>query len=270
MFYLQTADAVRYRLMLEITSQTVREYCTRHKCAYLDADAFIADLDFDIRDFLQDKSDIALIGWGPSRRGPEDDWWWLNAGILFINLAHSVGRAIVAEWHRRFSEITDDQLRDAAAWGQIIDDQQLLHEVLQSIPQAQPHVVLDDRILGGRFIRQVLRAEGNLNQRVSELQSEVSRVLGLSEAGAAPAGRVHAELALAEEMFVGALYRVLLLREPDPQGFGHYLKTLRAGASFEELMLAFVSGEEFAGTLEQFLRAYVRPEATPVLQGTAR
>lgn len=88
--FVQTADPIRYRIFLEITSQTVREYCARHGfgyesflgiargyhpwqatynripilrrwadsgfsgwICYLDADAYIADLAFDLRAYLR-------------------------------------------------------------------------------------------------------------------------------------------------------------------------------------------------------------------------
>ena len=110
--FMQTAD-VTYRPLLELTSQTVTEYCARHQylyeshlgivrgyypwhatynripllkrllnagysgwVCYLDADAYIADLDFDLTAYLRDKGDFALIAAPGARAG----WWDVNAG----------------------------------------------------------------------------------------------------------------------------------------------------------------------------------------------
>ena len=91
---------------------------------YLDADAYVADLDFDLKRYLEDKGDLALI---IAPGAPTSPWWEVNAGVFLINLGHPTGRDIVHEWFRRFAEITDDQLRLARVWSQVADDQTSLH-----------------------------------------------------------------------------------------------------------------------------------------------
>jgi Glycosyl transferase family 90/Methyltransferase domain len=214
--FMQTAD-VTYRSLLEVTAQTVREYCARHGCeyesffgitrgfhpwhaaynrisllkrlldsgysgwvCYLDADAYIVNLNFDLRDYLKDKANVALI---IAPGGPSPHWWNINDGVFLINLAHPVGQAIVGSWSRGFDEITDEQLRAAAAWSQVTDDQNLLHQVLQDVPNAEQSTLVDKecpRLLNyhdGMFIRQVLRVVGSLEKRTALLRKQVEEVL---------------------------------------------------------------------------------------------
>ena len=55
---------------------------------YLDADAYVADLDFDLPAYLADRS-----GYGAIVTPAHDDgaWWDVNTGVLALNLRHPVG-----------------------------------------------------------------------------------------------------------------------------------------------------------------------------------
>jgi hypothetical protein len=149
---------------------------------YLDADAFIADLDFDLRHYLSDKEDIALIA-ADAGTGPH--WWNVNAGVFLLNLAHPLGRAITREWYDTFSGITEDALRELEDWSKGPQDQFLLHQVLRSMPYAEKHTIVErvaPRLINyrnGRFIKQILRAQGSFEERVEALRLEVNRVLGV-------------------------------------------------------------------------------------------
>lgn len=144
---------------------------------YLDADAFVADLEFDLEEYLHSKGDAAFIV-APSGRQPPR-WWHCNAGVFVINLGHATGRATVRVWNELFAEISDAQLQPAVLWSALdsenmADDQVLLHRALQSVPSAKTPTRLDDeRMLNcsnGRFIRQVLRAAaGTFEERVERL-----------------------------------------------------------------------------------------------------
>ncbi len=262
--FLQTSDHT-YRPLLETTSRTVREYCSRHDfgyesylgiirgchpwhavynriallerlvqtgflgwVCYLDADAFIADLDFDLRNYLADKNEFALIA---APGGPPRVWWNMNDGVFLINLGNPVGRQIIRDWAIRFAMITDEQLQNAEAWGSVPSDQPLLHEVLQSIPDGNKYTLVEDasRLLNynGRFIKQVLRAAGTFAGRLARLNSSVELVLNPSYgdqpilSGNEPASGNTTSVNDEEtrQLFVRALYRVLLRREPDPEGF---------------------------------------------------
>jgi hypothetical protein len=214
--FIQTADPRKYRTLLNLTSKTVQRYCGQnnfhyqsyvgiirgyypwqatfnripilHRLAesgflgwvcYLDADAFVADLNFDLINYLADKGDTALI----AAPGGQSFWWAVNAGVLFLNLGHPLGQAIVREWHSAFGAITDDELRVGVGWSAVPDDQSLLHQVLRTMPYVENHILVDRAHpplinYEGRFIKQVLRVAGSLEDREARLRAEVSRVLG--------------------------------------------------------------------------------------------
>ena len=246
--FVQTSDAIRYRGMLEITSRTVREFVARHGftyhnftgiirgyhpwhatfnririlrgliaagysgwVCYMDADAYIADLDFDVGKYLNQKDDVALIA---AHAGTDFGWWDINAGVFFIDTGHPVARTIVENWNSVFDMVTDDHLKDAVQW-QNPDDQYLLHEVLKALPEAQKHVFLDigsTRTINygdARFIRQILAVRGSFNERIRNLRIEVNRVLGCPSNALEAGNPAHADVAAVEEAFVLALYRVL-------------------------------------------------------------
>jgi len=292
--FLQTAEAT-YRPLLEATSRTVVEYCSRHQCSYeshfgiirgyhpwhatynriallkrlvdtgfsgwvcyLDADAYIADLDFDLKTYLRDQGDIALI---IAPGGPTGRWWDVNAGVFLINLAHPVGQAIVREWSRLFDEITDEQLRTETGWSQVTDDQVLLHELLTNIPDAEQSTLVDKehpRLLNygdGRFIKQVLRGESSLERRVAHLRMETNKLLG--NAVQTPENTPNSDESQTRTTFVHALYRMLLLREPEPDGLIYGVTLMQAGMGFEEMMLSFLKSSEFAAKHRQFIDTYV-------------
>ena len=292
--FLQTSD-ITYRPLLELSSQTVREYCTRHQCGYesyfgilrgyhpwhatfnripllkrmldagysgwvcyLDADAYIADLDFDLKSYVSDKADIAFVV-APAKPA---HWWDVNAGVFLINFAHPVAHEIVHGWFRHFNAISDARLQAAKSWGQVPDDQVMLHQVLKSIPGAEAATSLQhspNRLLNyrdGIFIRQVLRAYGGFEGRVAHLKAEVQRVLKDTNDHTAvspeiPAGQT-------PEAFIRALYRVLLLREPDPTGLAHGLRKMRAGISLEDEMRSCLQSQEFAVKHGQFIKTFVQ------------
>jgi hypothetical protein len=218
--FLQTADTERYNKLLNLSSKTIQAFCKKNNfnyesylgivrghypwqatfnripmlyrlaeggfsdwVCYLDADAFIVDLNFDLSSYLLNKNDVALIA---APIGKNNFWWAVNAGVFFLNLGHPLGRAITREWHSVFSAITDDELRGAVEWSSIPDDQSLLHQVLRSMPDIENHIVIDDAQpplinYEGRFIKQVLRVAGSLEERVNRLRAEVSRLLDDSD-----------------------------------------------------------------------------------------
>jgi hypothetical protein len=62
------------------------------------------------------------------------------------------------------------------------------------------------------------------------------------------------------EELIHALYRVLLLRDPDSLGLQSSLASLRGGLDFESLLKGFVRSDEFGGIHRGFIDAYVRPD----------
>ncbi|MGC1303049.1 MAG: HAD-IIIC family phosphatase [Caulobacteraceae bacterium] len=221
---IQTADPVVYREMLDATSRTVIAYCQRHnlKCesyvgikrgvwpwhatynrifilkelmdrgfrgwaVYLDADAYIVDQSFDLRQYLADKDDIALIAAlalghaNPSTpgNGPHK----INAGVFLLNLGHPVGRALVAEWHRRYLDIPEYIVRQADTFDVGMDsDQALLCDMLaenQHYLSALRHE--NWGLLNGpsaSFIRQQLRAmHASMEERLAAITTAVEVIL---------------------------------------------------------------------------------------------
>jgi hypothetical protein len=230
---------------------------------YLDADAYIADLDFDLREYLSDKDNIALVI-APSN--PDTPWWAVNAGVFLINMSHPIGQTVVREWSRRFAEISDEQLRAAKHWSEIKDDQILLQEVLKDLPAAEACTVLQKgalRLLNygdGQFIRQVLRLVGDFEKRVSYIKKQVEKLLPY-HAQCYPVSQ-QADEDRTSETFVRAVYRVLLLREPDPTGLANGIMHLQAGMKIEAFMCSILASKEFSAKQGQFIGTYVGKSAS--------
>jgi hypothetical protein len=127
---------------------------------YLDADAFVWDLDFDVRGYLSARSHNAAV-LTPSGLGVPD--WSVNDGVAFFNLSDPVGRCLVRAWHDAFSRVDEQELRAAGRWDLTTNDQDMLQAILRGNPWLRRHVFLERPELlnsrDGRFIRQVLRAQ---------------------------------------------------------------------------------------------------------------
>ncbi len=223
---LQTADAEHYAPMLAITATNVREYCRRHGLGYesfvgvkrgfhpwqasfnripmlveliergfagwalyLDADAYIQDLDFDLAAYLADKGDRAAIF---AMSGVSDAHWDINDGVALINLGHPLGRAMVYQWAAGFAAHSDDFLREADEWIGPGNDQDLLHRILQRDPAIAGAVLVEKMsFLNGphaSFIRQQLRTmSDSFDERLEAVAQAVSaamRSIGRAAPGA--------------------------------------------------------------------------------------
>lgn len=217
LMFLQTADPKNYRRMLQTTSRTVIEYCGRHDIplelffgicrghapwhaafnriillrrllnngfsgwvCYLDADADIADLDFDLRTFLADKNDLALIIATDNPFEPHHPYWGVNDGVFLINLGHPVGREIVWQWGEKLDD-ESESLKTAPEWS--FGDQGLLIDVLQALLNGPDYVLTlreNPNLINGSeglFIRQIVRADMPQREREEQLKSETDRVL---------------------------------------------------------------------------------------------
>jgi|GEM_PF-3324962 len=196
----QTSDAIFYFPMLIETAKTVRAFCARNGFAYeqyvgikrghmpwqasynrvyilkemldrgvegwvlyLDADAFIQDLDFDLGSYLQERSKAAAIFSGYSTCETAYD---INSGGFAINLSHPIGKAIVLDWYRSVAEVSSDIFNDAVDWQRdLANDQHLLWQILQGY--VEDLGLADDIIFerannsyvnNGPFIAQFLRS----------------------------------------------------------------------------------------------------------------
>lgn len=245
--FLQTADPNRYKRMLDATARTVIEYCRRHGTAYenyvgvkrghfpwhatfnrmfqfreliergysgwavyLDADAYIHDLDFDLSSFLGERLDRAGIMTSiPGQPHP----WCINAGVVLLNLGHPYGREIATRWLDRYLGIDDVQLRGMEIWDDGNSDQSMLFELLDANPHLREAVDYDDGGLinshNARFIRQLLRSlSPDLEVRTLELEKRVNAILP---------GKTNIS-----DVVVTALYRAILGRDPDQGGLQGY------------------------------------------------
>lgn len=220
---LQTSDAEIYAPMLAVTATNVREYARRHHYGYdsfvgikrgfhpwqatfnripmlaelldrgftgwafyLDADAYIQDLDFDLAAYLADKQDRAAIF---ATSGVTNRDWDVNAGVALINFGHPQGRALVRCWAERFGAHSDDFLRDAVEWIHVGNDQDLLHHILREEPEIAPAVlVVPMSFMNGphaSFVRQQLRTMAPTLQARLEILTEAV-ASSLRNAGEAP------------------------------------------------------------------------------------
>jgi SAM-dependent methyltransferase len=231
----QTADAFNYAPMLAVTAPSAIEFCRRHGhryesfvglkrgfwswqasynrivmlteliergftgwAIYLDADAYVVDLDFDLRAYLADKGDRAAI---LAESGVTSQLWDINDGIAFINLGHPIGRQLVTRWSETFHEITDQELREATSWLGTGNDQDLIQRILRDDPVIASAVLVENRdFINSRhacFIRQHLRSETTgMDQRIRTLATEVHAIFSLD--GRGPADLVHAPPPLEE------------------------------------------------------------------------
>src|ERR1700676_2356293 len=206
--------------MLQSTSRTVIEYCSRYNLCYelfigicrgvypwhatfnrivllrrllnngfsgwvcyLDADAFVADLDFDIKHYLADKEYLALIIATDDPSDSNRPYWLINSGAFFINLGNPVGREIVWEWAEKIDDISEEQWQESVEW--TFGDQGILANILRTLSSGSRFVLT----LRGRpnlinysegiFIRQILRVYLPFSERQDLIKSTTDRVLGL-------------------------------------------------------------------------------------------
>jgi len=228
---------------------------------YLDADAYIADLNFDAAAYLADKINIAFIA--ESGGGPAAPWWNVNAGVFLINFAHPVAHSIVHSWSSAFETITDQQLVDAIVWDQLPNDQSMLHASLRTIPEAHSYTLVERGLINyaaGSFIKQYLRASGNFDDRVEKLREDTDEALAVSREALSGRSRF-AQLDATQESVAQALYRAVLLREPDPPGLANAIRAMRAGKSIEDTLRSCFRCDEFATKHLRFIDTYVKHQA---------
>jgi SAM-dependent methyltransferase len=221
----QTADPFKYSRMLASTAPTVVEFCRRHSlryesfvgirrgfwswqaaynrilmlgdlidrgftgwALYLDADAYINDLDFDLAGYLADKQEKAAI---LATSGVTGEHWDINSGVVLVNFGHPQGRRLVERWRRDFLALPDDWLRQTTQWPRGgNDDQDLIHQILKSDPAIADAVLVESldfmNSRHARFIRQHLRAQtGDIDTRIRSIAAEVYAIF--QRDGAAPA-----------------------------------------------------------------------------------
>jgi hypothetical protein len=220
--FLQTADDLVYREILDASARANIAFCRRHNIVYesycgvkagaspwmatynrifmlnevldrgfagwaifIDADAFIADMDFDFRRYLAQNAAYCLIGTTGGSATP----WDINAGVLFINLGDPEGHVFVREWQKQFyDKVPQSYLADeSSVWDEYPNDQTLMYEVLKSNPRLLIKTKREDsanyNYVDGRVIRQALRASfRDLRSRTNWVREQVGMVLGSAAA----------------------------------------------------------------------------------------
>jgi hypothetical protein len=147
---------------------------------YIDSDAVIVDLDFDLHELMPGRS----IGLVACLAGGSDFAWDINGGIFLLNLGSRDGRTIVDRWYHMTMSLSEKTLRGAETWLNPVHDQALLQFVLASDPaltrRAVHHVpreILNHE--GGTFVRHFLRATGlTVAEREAKLKAVADGVLG--------------------------------------------------------------------------------------------
>lgn len=220
---------------------------------YLDADAYIYDLDFDLDTYLAERTKFSIIAASDMPRNPDRDPCYINDGVFFLNFSHPVTRTIVEKWNEFLDNATDTQFKNSVTWGQgIHDDQAMLHIILKELLNKENDFIYLNRIenmvlnyLEGTFIRQSLRVDGDLHQREDIILKQIKSILSSSVAR-----RIYGELA-------ASLYRVFLLREPEANGLRGTVDVLMAGRSIDENFKNLFSSPEFQEKKEIFLKTHV-------------
>jgi hypothetical protein len=135
---------------------------------YLDADAYVNDLEFDVRSYLAERQSYSLIAAPGTGKGK----WDINAGVLFINLRHSAGSRLIHRWNNDFHNlVSDDMLKSSpAAWSFSPNDQDLLQLAVREDLELGETLLVEEPSLinhpNASFIRQVLRVHGNMGTRL--------------------------------------------------------------------------------------------------------
>lgn len=272
---MQTADAVFYYPMLIETAKTVRAYCARNGFAYeqyvgvkrghmpwqatfnrlfmlkemvdrgvegwvlyLDADAFIQDLDFDLASYLQDRSHAAAIFSGYSTCEVAYD---INAGGFAINLSHPLGRSIIQDWYQTIAIVPAEVFDGAVYWEHdLANDQHLLWGVLRRYVEdleLTEHLIFEranhSYVNNGPFITQLLRSFfPTFADRLAAVRDRVSTILAAEPERRAtedpgifmPAGHPRLVTAVGRKVYSG----IRSTGEPGGLMFGPYIR-LAAG-----------------------------------------
>ena len=211
----QTADSEKYAEMIAISSPCNRKYCETHGLEferflgikrgfhpwqacfnrivylkqkldegyagwvfYLDADAYVYDHEFDVRDIIS--RNLGDYYFAPG--GLTGHKWDVNDGVFLINLGSEPGKALVEAWYNHFMGTSDHELREAVDWNMVPSDQPRLHEILRNRPDLLARLTLLPREVFNNehasFVRQVLRSNAEtLEQRIDKLRAGVGQAM---------------------------------------------------------------------------------------------
>ncbi len=254
---------------------------------YLDADAFINDLDYDVWTLLS--SELAIVA-----AGLPGNEWDINDGVFLLNLGSEAGREIASLWYEDFMSTPEEQLRLAREWDDVTGDQDRLHRILRE----NHHLVRAMRRVPrellnhpqGTFVRQILHADApSPVERMARIRRDVEAVIKRDRGptGMGPTAVADRELATSKsrnqpigansttafpvatqrsaapradqhsgemsvEDIITVAYKAVLGRGPDPGGLQAYkelVEGLSASASLERAVKSLVSSKEFQQTV---------------------
>ncbi len=153
---------------------------------YLDTDAYIADLDFDLWGWLAANEDVAMVA---AAAGTDAGEWDINSGVLLLNLADPRCQTMVTRWHERSSQVLPPSVlaENSTPFTNVPGDQTLLHQVLQQDPVLLSGLRLASHALinapDSRFIRHHIRhAHATFEERMAAIRAGVSAALAASAA----------------------------------------------------------------------------------------
>lgn len=150
---------------------------------YIDADAWIADMAFDLAAYLANKDRYALIA-APAGHY-RDQYWNVNNGVVLFNLGHPFARAFITEWERFLSR--HDLATEAKEWNvEVVDDQGMFHQILDKLPYAADLILIENKEFlnspWASFVQHAIRAENaDFEARLALVTEKVDAVITASE-----------------------------------------------------------------------------------------
>jgi hypothetical protein len=153
---------------------------------YLDADAFIIDMRFDLVSYLVDKDRYGAIF-----AGHIGEVYDVNSGGFAVNLSHPAGKALILEYHRVCEAAAGEGYQRAISWEHdVYNDQYLLYLLLKSwferIDFGGPFLIEHTNrsyVNNGPFISQLLRGlYPTFEERLAAITQRVTEIMADSPA----------------------------------------------------------------------------------------
>lgn len=216
--FLQTSDPYIYYPMLQETSKTIRKFCLMNGfnyeqyvgvkrgqmgwqasfnriymlkelldrgvegwAFYLDADAFIHDMHFDLTGYLADKAHYGAIF-----AGHMSEAYDVNSGGFAVNLSHPAGKGLILEYYRTFEAKLGADYDRAILWEHwLYEDQYLLYLILkrwfEDLDFGRAFLFEQNdssHVNNGPFIKQFLRSlYSSFDERLEAIRKHVAAVL---------------------------------------------------------------------------------------------
>lgn len=227
---------------------------------YLDADAYVYDLAFDLKHYLTQHEDKALIA---AAGGETGESWDINIGVFLINLAHREANRLIEAWYNNFMSTSDDELRDAEHWEDIQEDQSRLHDILRSDPAFVESLHLEDRMFLNdslaSFVRQNMRVPNqSMEERLSLMRDSLREARDKSGLFAPRAASESVETA----HLVNNLYEIVLGRGADDLGRKAYtelIENVGLAKGVPMMVGSLMASEEFLNRFGRVAAEVIQP-----------